>query len=146
MSAMLLPRWKKSDDDTESVIINDRYSYISTIIDHCRSKNTANQLTTSDKIDRVVTNRILALPIFVVVMFLVYYISVSTVGSVATDWANDGVFGDGWYLGSGQEQFDEVSEEFEGAQESVDAFEAAAEEEDLDPASRHSSKMLKPLV
>ena len=126
---------KESDDDTESVIINDRYSYISTIIDHCRSKNMASQLTTSDKIDRVVTNRILALPIFVVVMFLVYYISVSTVGSVATDWANDGVFGDGWYLGSGQEQFDEVSEEFEGAQESVDAFEAAAEEEDLDPAS-----------
>ena len=126
---------KESDDDTESVIINDRYSYISTIIDHCRSKNTASQLTTSDKIDRVVTNRILALPIFVVVMFLVYYISVSTVGSIATDWANDGVFGDGWYLGSGQEQFDEVTEEFEGAQESVDAFEAAAEEEDLDPAS-----------
>ena len=126
---------KESDDDTESVIINDRYSYISTIIDHCRSKNMASQLTMSDKIDRVVTNRILALPIFVVVMFLVYYISVSTVGSVATDWANDGVFGDGWYLGSGQEQFDEVSEEFESAQESVDAFEAAAEEEDLDPAS-----------
>lgn len=126
---------RESDDDTESVIINDRYSYISTIIDHCRSKNMASQLTTSDKIDRVVTNRILALPIFVVVMFLVYYISVSTVGSIATDWANDGVFGDGWYLGSGQEQFDEVSEEFEGAQESVDAFEAAAEEEDLDPAS-----------
>ena len=126
---------KESDDDTESVIINDRYSYISTIIDHCRSKNMASQLTTSDKIDRVVTNRILALPIFVVVMFLVYYISVSTVGSFATDWANDGVFGDGWYLGSGQEQFDEVSEEFESAQESVDAFEAAAEEEDLDPAS-----------
>ena len=126
---------KESDDDTESVIINDRYSYISTIIDHCRSKNMASQLTTSDKIARVVTNRILALPIFVVVMFLVYYISVSTVGSIATDWANDGVFGDGWYLGSGQEQFDEVSEEFEGAQESVDAFEAAAEEEDLDPAS-----------
>ena len=126
---------KESDDDTESVIINDRYSYISTIIDHCRSKNMASQLTTSDKIDRVVTNRILALPIFVVVMFLVYYISVSTVGSIATDWANDGVFGDGWYLGSGQEQFDEVTEEFESAQESVDAFEAAAEEEDLDPAS-----------
>ena len=126
---------KESDDDTESVIINDRYSYISTIIDHCRSKNMASQLTASDKIDRVVTNRILALPIFVVVMFLVYYISVSTVGTIATDWANDGVFGDGWYLGSGQEQFDEVSEEFESAQESVDAFEAAAEEEDLDPAS-----------
>ena len=126
---------KESDDDTESVIINDRYSYISTIIDHCRSKNMASQLTTSDKIDRVVTNRILALPIFVVVMFLVYYISVSTVGTIATDWANDGVFGDGWYLGSGQEQFDEVTEEFESAQESVDAFEATAEEEDLDPAS-----------
>ena len=126
---------KESDDDTESVIINDRYAHISSIIDHCRTKNTKSQLTTSDKIDRVVTNRILALPIFVVVMFLVYYISVSTVGTVATDWANDGVFGDGWFLGPGQEQFDEVSEEFEGAQESVDAFESAAEEAGLDPES-----------
>lgn len=126
---------KESDDDTESVIINDRYAHISSIIDHCRTKNMKSQLTTSDKIDRVVTNRILALPIFVVVMFLVYYISVSTVGTVATDWANDGVFGDGWFLGPGQEQFDEVSEEFEGAQESVDAFESAAEEAGLDPES-----------
>lgn len=126
---------KESDDDTESVIINDRYSHISSIIDSCRSKNMANEMTTSDKIDRVVTNRILALPIFVVVMFLVYYISVSTVGTIATDWANDGVFGDGWFLGPGQEQYDEVTEEFDGAKESVDAFEAAAEEEGLDPAS-----------
>ena len=126
---------KESDDDTESVIINDRYAHISNIIDRCRTKNTKSQLTTSDKIDRVVTNRILALPIFVVVMFLVYYISVSTVGGIATDWANDGVFGDGWFLGPGQEQFDEVSEEFEGAQSSVEAFEAAAEEADLDPDS-----------
>ena len=126
---------KEADDDTESVIINDRYSHISNIIDSCRSKNMANEMTTSDKIDRVVTNRILALPIFVLVMFLVYYISVSTVGGVATDWANDGVFGDGWYLGPGQEQYDEVTEEFEGAKDSVDAFETAAEEEGLDPES-----------
>ena len=127
---------KESDDDTErrhqSMTVTPTFQRSSTT---AVSKNMASQLTTSDKIDRVVTNRILALPIFVVVMFLVYYISVSTVGTIATDWANDGVFGDGWYLGSGQEQFDEVSEEFESAQESVDAFEAAAEEEDLDPAS-----------
>ena len=76
---------KESDDDTESVIINDRYSYISTIIDHCRSKNMASQLTTSDKIDRVVTNRILALPIFVVVMFLVFNISQSQLGPYLAD-------------------------------------------------------------
>ena len=123
------------DDDTESIITNERYTYISSIIKECYTKKEGQKLTTSDKIDKIVTNRWLALPIFAVVMFIVYYVSVTTVGTWATDWANDGVFGDGWYLGSGQEQFDEVSEEFEGAQESVDAFEAAAEEEDLDPAS-----------
>ena len=126
---------KESDDGTESVIINDRYTHISNIIDHCRSKNSANELTTSDKIDRVVTNRILALPIFVLVMFLVYYISVSTVGSVATDWANDGVFGDGWFFGPGQEQYDEATSEYDDAKSSVDAFEEAAEDAGLDPKS-----------
>lgn len=123
---------KESDDDTESVIINDRYSYITNIIDNCRNKGTESNMTTSDKIDRVVTNRILALPIFVLVMFLVYYISVSTVGTIATDWANDGVFGDGWYLGAGQEEFDEVQGEFDEASENVTAFEEAAEEAGLD--------------
>lgn len=118
-----------NNDDTESVIINDRYAYITGIIDRCRNKGAAYEMTTSDKIDRVVTNRILALPIFVVVMFLVYYISVTTVGTVATDWANDGVFGDGWFLDpspivgidGSQAAFDEVAEEYDGAVEILDA-------------------------
>lgn len=86
------------DDDAESIITNERYIYIGQIIKGCYKKKSAGKLSTSDKIDRVVTNRFAALPIFAVVMFLVYYISVSTVGTFATDWANDGVFGDGWHL------------------------------------------------
>ena len=86
------------DDDTESIITNERYVYISSIIGECLTKNKNKKLTTSDKIDKVVTNRWLALPIFAVVMFIVYYVSVTTVGTWATDWANDGVFGDGWHL------------------------------------------------
>lgn len=86
------------DDDTESIITNERYEYISSVIHECYTKNSKDKLTVSDKIDRVVTNRFLALPIFAVVMFLVYYVSVTTVGTWATDWANDGVFGDGWRL------------------------------------------------
>lgn len=88
----------KFDDDTESIITNERYEYISSIIGDCCTKSNKKKLTISDKIDRIVTNRWLALPIFAVVMFLVYYISVTTVGTWATDWANDGVFGDGWHL------------------------------------------------
>lgn len=89
------------DDDTESIITNERYVYISSIIDECYTKsNKGKKLSTSDKIDRIVTNRWLALPIFAVVMFIVYYVSVTTVGTWATDWANDGVFGEGWnFLG-----------------------------------------------
>lgn len=86
------------DDDTESIITNERYVYISSIINECCTKNKRKKLTTSDKIDLVVTNRWLALPIFAAVMFLVYYISVTTVGTWATDWANDGVFGEGFSL------------------------------------------------
>ena len=90
---------KEMDDDTESIITNERYVYISSIIDDCYTKaNTKEKLTVSDKIDRVVTNRFLALPIFAVVMIIVYYVSVTTVGTWATDWVNDGVFGDGWHL------------------------------------------------
>lgn len=84
----------KYDDDTESIITNERYVYISSIIDECCTKNKKGQLTTSDKIDRIVTNRILALPIFAIVMFIVYYISVTTVGAFVTDWTNDVLFGD----------------------------------------------------
>lgn len=86
------------DDDTESIITNERYVYISSIIDECYTKNSRRGMTVSDKIDRVVTNRFLALPIFAVIMVIVYYVSVTTVGTWATDWANDGVFGDGWSL------------------------------------------------
>ncbi len=86
------------DDDSESVITNERYTYIASIIKDCYTRANKDQLTVSDKIDRIVTNRWLALPIFAVVMWLVYYVSVTTVGSWATDWANDGVFGDGWSL------------------------------------------------
>lgn len=86
------------DDDTESIITNERYVYISSIINECSTKNKKRTLTTSDKIDRVVTNRWMALPIFAVVMYLVYYVSVTTVGTWATDWANDGVFGEGFNL------------------------------------------------
>lgn len=86
------------DDDTESIITNERYTYISSIIEKCFTRNRKDSMTTSDKIDRIVTNRFLALPIFAVVMFVVYYVSVTTIGTWATDWANDGVFGDGWKL------------------------------------------------
>ncbi|MEE0420739.1 MAG: ferrous iron transport protein B [Lachnospiraceae bacterium] len=89
---------KAMDDDTESIITNERYMYISSIIGQCCTKNKQRTMTTSDKIDRIVTNRFLALPIFAVVMFIVYYVSVTTVGTWATDWANDGLFGDGWSL------------------------------------------------
>lgn len=96
------------DDDSESIITNERYQYISTILRGSYKKKNAGQLSVSDKIDRVVTNRILALPIFVAVMFLVYYLAISTVGTGATDWANDGLFGDGWHLfGMGSAEYEE---------------------------------------
>ncbi len=126
---------KHFDDDTESVITNERYTWISSIMHSVRTLGNEDGLTTSDKIDRVVTNRFLALPIFAVVMFLVYYISVSTVGAFATDWANDGVFGDGWFLGAGGDEYAEVVDEFDGASESVAAFDEAAIAEGLDPES-----------
>lgn len=99
---------KVFDDDTESIITNERYVYISSIIKDCVTKAKSDKLTASDKIDRIVTNRILALPIFAVVMCIVYYISVTTVGTWATDWTNDGVFGDGFHLfGIGTAQYEE---------------------------------------
>ena len=86
------------DDDSESIITNERYIYIASVIKACYKKKNVGKLTASDKIDRVVTNRWLGLPIFAAIMFLVYYLSMVTVGSMATDWANDGLFGDGWHL------------------------------------------------
>lgn len=114
---------KELDDDAESIITNERYIYIASIIDGCYKKNSKNKLTVSDKIDRIVTNRWAALPIFAAVMFIVYYISVTTVGGISTDWANDGVFGDGWHLfGIGAGQYEEASERFTSAYNAADAF------------------------
>lgn len=103
---------KEFDDDTESIITNERYIYISSIIKECVTKVKGEKLSVSDKIDKIVTNRWLALPIFAVVMFVVYFVSVTTVGTWATDWVNDGVFGDGWYLlGIGSSAYEEASVE-----------------------------------
>ncbi len=103
------------DDDVESIITNERYTYITSIIDVCCSKRGKGDLTLSDKVDKIVTNRILALPIFVVVMWLVYYVSVVSVGTLVTDWTNDGLFGDGWYLaGVGRDDLDAATDEWAG--------------------------------
>ena len=99
---------KELDDDAESIITNERYGYIEGVIRACYKKKSAGQLTVSDKIDRVVTNRFAALPIFAAIMFLVYYIAVSTVGTWVTDFTNDGLFGDGFYLfGIGRDAYEE---------------------------------------
>ena len=111
------------DDDAESIITNERYIYISTIIKSCYKKKKVGNLTTSDKIDKVVTNRWLGLPIFAVIMFLVYYISMVTVGAFATGWVNDGVFGDGWHLlGIGSSAYEEASGEYSDAMNAINAF------------------------
>ena len=97
------------DDDAESIITNERYVYIASVIKGCYKKKSDSKLSVSDKIDRVVTNRWLALPIFAAVMFIVYFFSVTTVGTWATDWTNDGLFGDGWHLfGIGTSQYEEA--------------------------------------
>ena len=113
------------DDDSESIITAERYKYIESIINSCVTKKSkASKLNTSDKIDRVVTNRWLALPIFAVVMFLVYYISMVTVGAAATDWANDGLFGDGYHLfGIGTGAYEEACEEFGDSAPILEAYE-----------------------
>jgi ferrous iron transport protein B len=98
------------DDDSESIITNERYVSISSVVRECCKKNDASRMTVSDKIDHVVTNRWLALPIFALAMFLVYYVSVTTVGAWATDWANEGVFGEGWHLfGIGDAAYEEAA-------------------------------------
>ncbi|CAK7044523.1 MAG: GTPase Der [Eubacterium sp.] len=120
------------DDDSESIITGERYNYISNIIGDCYKKKNKGQLSISDKIDKVVTNRFLALPIFALVMILVYYVSVTTVGSWATDWANDGVFGDGWHLfGIGTSQYEEAAGEYDVQAQKMDAFLEAAQAEGI---------------
>ncbi len=111
------------DDDAESIITNERYNYIAELIKSCYKKNRVGELTTSDKIDRIVTNRWLGLPIFAAVMFFVYWIAMVGVGASATDWANDGLFGDGWHLfGNGTAAYKADAEEYGDAFHVVDAF------------------------
>ena len=111
------------DDDAESIITNERYVYIASIIKSCYKKKNVGTLSGSDKIDKVVTNRWLGLPIFALIMFLVYYLSMVTVGSAATDWANDGLFGDGWHLfGIGSKAYEEAAGEYGDAMNAVGAF------------------------
>ncbi len=123
---------KEFDDDCESIITNERYVYIASILKGTYKKANRGSLTVSDKIDKVVTNRILALPIFAVIMFIVYYISVTTVGTIATDWANDGVFGDGWHLfGIGTAQYEEAVEEYEAVANSAEGEYTISEDTEI---------------
>ena len=123
------------DDDAESIITNERYVYIAEIIKHCYKKQNAGQLSASDKIDKIVTNRWLGLPIFAVVMYLVYWIAMVGVGAPATDWANDGLFGDGWHLfGMGTSEYTEVADDYTAASEAISAYyDLDTEADDFDP-------------
>ena len=128
---------KELDDDAESIITNERYVYIAQIIKGCyKQKKAKGELSASDKIDRIVTNRWLGLPIFALVMFLVYWIAMVAVGAPATDWANDGVFGDGWHLlGIGSSAYNDASDEYTASVQAVEAFlgiEIDTEAEDFD--------------
>ena len=128
---------KELDDDAESIITNERYVYIAQIIKGCyKQKKAKGELSASDKIDRIVTNRWLGLPIFALVMFLVYWIAMVAVGAPATDWANDGVFGDGWHLlGIGSGAYNDASDEYTASVQAVEAFlgiEIDTEAEDFD--------------
>ena len=126
---------KELDDDAESIITNERYVYIAELIKSCYKKHNQGQLSASDKIDKIVTNRWLGLPIFAVVMYLVYYIAMVTVGSAATDWANDGLFGDGWHLfGIGTSEYTEVADNYTAASEAISAYyDLDTEADDFDP-------------
>lgn len=120
---------RSRDDDAESIITSDRYDWISGVMDACVRK-APKKLSLSEKIDRVVTNRVLGLPIFVAVMFAVYFVAVSTVGTWGTDWANDGVFGDGWLWNpSDQSAYETAVEEYDAGYygDKIDGFIAAAE-------------------
>ena len=120
---------KELDDDAESIITNERYVYIAEVIKSCYKKKNKGALSTSDKIDRIVTNRWLGLPIFAIVMFLVYWIAMVGVGAPATDWANDGMFGDGWHLfGIGTAEYTEVADAYGEASLIVDGYDAYIEE------------------
>ena len=130
---------QEMDDDAESIITNERYIYIASMLKGVYKKHAAGRLTASDKIDRVVTNRWLGLPIFALVMFLVYWIAMVAVGAPATDWANDGLFGDGWHLlGIGSKAYNEVNDEYTASLQAVEAFlgiEIDPEADDFDPSA-----------
>ena len=114
---------KELDDDAESIITNERYVYIAQVIKSCYKKHTAGSLSTSDRIDKVVTNRWLGLPIFALIMFAVYWIAMVAVGAPATDWANDGLFGDGYHLfGNGTAQYEEAAERYGDTDIIIEAF------------------------
>ena len=114
---------KELDDDSESIITNERYVFIASLIKNCYKKKQAGKFSKSDKIDRVVTNRWLGLPIFALIMFLVYWIAMGPFGSMLTDWANDGVFGDGWHLfGIGSSKYEDAAGEYTDAMNALKAF------------------------
>jgi len=114
---------KELDDDAESIITNERYVYISSIIKACYKKKSVGRLSTSDKIDKIVTNRWLGLPIFAAIMFLVYYIAMQTIGAAATDFTNDNIFGDGFHLfGMGSAAYEEAAEQYGDSDSIIDAF------------------------
>ena len=150
---------QEADDDAESIITGERYVYIAGVIKSCYKKKKAGSLTTSDKIDKIVTNRWLGLPIFALVMFLVYYIAMVTVGASATDWANDGLFGDGYHLfGIGSAAYEEAADAYGDTDQIIAALvsqygdetmEAAldAESEDYDEAAAQEAiETLRTLV
>ena len=133
---------KESDDDAESIITGERYVYIADIIKSCyKKKSAAGSLTTSDKIDKIVTNRWLGLPIFALVMFLVYYIAMVTVGASATNWANDGLFGDGYHLlGIGTSAYEEAADEYGDTNEIIAALAAEYGDETIEAALNSESE------
>ena len=125
---------EEMDEDAESIITSERYIYIGSIIKGCLLKKSTEKRSNSDKIDRVVTNRFLGLPIFAAIMFLVYYVSMVTVGTAATDWANDGLFGEGWHLfGIGASAYGEAVEEYSDASLIVQGYDAYVEEAGGEP-------------
>ena len=131
---------KELDDDAESIITNERYLYIADLLKGIYKKKAAHELSASDKIDRIVTNRALGLPIFAVVMFLIYYLAMVTVGASATDWANDGLFGDGYHLfGIGSAAAEEAAGDYTAAMQAVDAFVGFDEEADIEELKAFTS-------
>lgn len=123
------------DDDAESIITNERYVYIASVIKACYRKKNAGSLTTSDKIDKIVTNRFLGLPIFAAVMFLVYWVAMVAVGAAATDFTNDCIFGDGFHLFGNDGGYEEIAEEYANASAIVDGYDAYVEENGSAPSS-----------